>query len=60
MAKYQCPDCNFIYDETVGYEREGFSPGHLFKDLPDDFACLDCFVRDKDEFVLLHDSDNDV
>lgn len=57
MAKHQCPDCNFIYDEEIGFEREGFAPGLLFADLPADFACPECFVRDKDEFVLINDDD---
>lgn len=53
MAQFACPDCNFIYDEDKGFEREGFAPGTLFVDLPDDFACPACFVRDKEEFVLV-------
>lgn len=55
MAQYACPDCNFIYDEVKGFEREGFAPGTLFIDLPADFACPACFVRDKDEFVLVEE-----
>jgi len=54
MAQYQCPDCKFVYDEAQGFEREGFAPGTLFADLPEDFACPSCFVRDKDEFELLN------
>lgn len=57
MAKYKCPDCNFIYDEAEGFMREGFHPGTLFAELPDDFACPDCFVRDKDEFELVEESE---
>lgn len=53
MAQYQCPDCKFIYDEEQGFEREGYKAGTKFVDLPDDFACPNCFVRDKDEFTLL-------
>lgn len=53
MAKFQCPQCEFIYDEALGFEREGYAPGTLFADLPDEFACPDCYVRDKEDFVAL-------
>jgi rubredoxin len=53
MAEYQCPDCGFIYSETVGHQHEGFKPGTLFSDLPNDFSCPNCFVRDKEDFIPL-------
>ncbi|MDG1662829.1 MAG: rubredoxin [Pseudomonadales bacterium] len=56
MAKYQCPDCGYIYDEATGNEHEGYEPGTRFEDLSDDFACPACFVRDKEDFVLLEKS----
>ncbi|NND83464.1 MAG: rubredoxin [Gammaproteobacteria bacterium] len=57
MAKFSCPDCEFVYDEALGFEREGYASGTLFADLPEDFACPFCYVRDKDEFIALDDSD---
>jgi rubredoxin len=52
MAKYICPECEFTYDEEVGNAREGFAPGTPFSDIPDDWTCPDCGVRDKVDFEL--------
>ena len=51
MKKYERPDCGYIYDETLGAEHEGYPAGTKFEDLPDDFPCPDCFVREKPDFV---------
>ena len=51
MAEYQCPECGYRYDESQGDDREGFLPGTPFDDLPADFSCPDCAVRDKEDFV---------
>jgi rubredoxin len=53
MARYQCPDCGYTYDETLGHPHEGFVPGTPWSQVPDDFACPDCAVRDKEDFVLI-------
>lgn len=53
MAKYQCPDCDYIYDEDKGDEHEGYASGTLFLDLPEDFVCPRCYVQERDDFVLL-------
>lgn len=53
MAKYQCPDCGYTYDETLGHLHEGFASGTPWSQVPDDFACPDCAVRDKEDFVLI-------
>jgi rubredoxin len=53
MAQYQCPDCGYIYDETVGCEREGYAAGTKWEDVPEDFPCPDCFVREKPDFEEL-------
>lgn len=50
MAQYQCPDCGYIYDETEGCEREGYAAGTKWEDVPEDFPCPDCFVREKPDF----------
>jgi rubredoxin len=52
MAIYTCPECGFNYDETVGNPREGFPPGTAFSEVPDDWSCPDCGVRDKVDFEL--------
>jgi len=53
LATYQCPDCGYTYDEIQGHPHEGFAPGTLWSQVPDDFACPDCAVRDKQDFVLI-------
>jgi len=50
MTEYRCPECGYTYDEASGDDFEGFAPGTAFADLPQDFACPDCSVRNKDEF----------
>ena len=52
-AKYQCPDCDHIYKESEGCMHEGYAPGTAWTDIPEDFPCPECFVREKADFVLL-------
>lgn len=51
MACYKCPECGYIYDESKGDPHEGFPAGTPLSDLPTDWACPDCAVRDKGDFV---------
>ncbi|MBC7152326.1 MAG: rubredoxin [Rhizobium sp.] len=53
MAKYQCPNCEYTYDETLGHPHEGFPAGTPWSKVPNDFSCPDCAVRDKEDFVLI-------
>lgn len=55
MARYQCPGCGYIYDEQRGDEHEGFRAGTRWEQVPEDWACADCAVRDKIDFVKLDD-----
>ena len=48
--RFQCPDCGYTYNEQEGDPHQGYAPGTSFDDLPDDFACPDCAVRDKVDF----------
>ncbi|QGN58728.1 rubredoxin [Nostocoides sp. HKS02] len=50
MSEFRCPGCGYVYDETVGNEREGFPPGTPWASVPDDWTCPDCAVRDKVDF----------
>ncbi|HET8956135.1 MAG TPA: rubredoxin [Solirubrobacterales bacterium] len=50
MSAYRCPSCGYVYDEEVGHPREGFPPGTPWAQVPDDWACPDCGVRDKIDF----------
>jgi len=34
--------CDFIYDEELGDEEEGFPPGTRFEDIDDNWICPDC------------------
>jgi alkane 1-monooxygenase len=50
-AAYRCPGCGYVYDEEQGDPREGFPAGTRFSQVPDDWPCPDCGVRDKVDFV---------
>jgi rubredoxin len=50
MSRFRCPACGYVYDEQQGHPREGFPPGTPWRDVPDDWACPDCGVRDKVDF----------
>ena len=52
MSRYACPNCGFVYDEAEGNRHEGFPPGTPWDEVPDDFVCPDCGVRDKLDFEL--------
>jgi rubredoxin len=51
MTKFRCPGCGYTYDEDKGDDHEGYPPGFLFEDLPEDFVCPACAVRYKEDFV---------
>ncbi len=51
MSKYRCPGCGYTYDEETGDDHEGYPPGFLFADLPEDFVCPACAVRYKEDFI---------
>jgi rubredoxin len=50
MSRYRCPACGYVYDEEHGHPREGFPAGTPWSEVPDDWACPDCGVRDKVDF----------
>lgn len=56
MARYQCDDCGYIYDEDKGSTYEGFPPGTKWSQIPDNWSCPDCAVRDKADFIQLDDN----
>ena len=47
MSRYACPGCGYVYDEQAGAAREGFAPGTPWSDVPEDWPCPDCGVREK-------------
>jgi rubredoxin len=50
MSRHRCPGCGYEYDEDRGHPREGFPPGTPWSEVPEDWACPDCGVRDKVDF----------
>ena len=50
MTAYRCPGCDYVYDEAKGAPREGFPAGTSWDQVPDDWACPDCAVREKVDF----------
>jgi rubredoxin len=53
MSRYSCPGCGYVYDEVAGDVREGFAAGTSWAEVPDDWACPDCGVREKVDFEPL-------
>ncbi len=47
----RCPGCGYTYEVEAGDEHEGFAAGTAWADIPDDWCCPDCGVRDKVDFV---------
>ncbi len=50
MKRYACPGCGYVYDEAKGHPREGFPPSTPWSEVPDDWPCPDCGVREKVDF----------
>ncbi len=51
MSRYRCDSCDYVYDEATGNPREGFPAGTAWSKIPDDWACPDCGVREKIDFI---------
>ena len=49
----RCPGCSYVYEVAAGDEHEGFAAGTAWVDIPTDWCCPDCGVRDKADFVPL-------
>ena len=47
----RCPGCGYTYEVEAGNELEGFAAGTAWADVPDDWCCPDCGVREKVDFV---------
>jgi len=47
----RCPGCSYVYEVASGDEHEGFAAGTAWADVPTDWSCPDCGVRDKADFV---------
>lgn len=51
MSAFRCEVCDYVYDEEHGEPREGFPAGTLWSEVPDDWCCPDCGVREKVDFT---------
>ena len=49
-TRYECPGCGYTYDERVGDARQGFPAGTPWAQIPVQWSCPDCAVRDKPDF----------
>ncbi|GAA5164812.1 fatty acid desaturase [Pseudonocardia eucalypti] len=49
----RCPGCGYTYRVAEGNELEGFAAGTAWSDIPSDWTCPDCGVREKVDFVPL-------
>ena len=47
----RCPGCSYVYEVAAGDEHEGFAAGTAWADIPADWCCPDCGVREKVDFV---------
>lgn len=52
FQKYQCFECEHIYDEADGDPDSGIAPGTLWEDIPEDWYCPICDAP-KSAFKLL-------
>lgn len=57
MSAWRCPGCGYVFDEAAGHPREGFPAGTAWSEVPDDWACPDCGVRDKIDFEPVEEGD---
>jgi rubredoxin len=53
VSRFRCEVCDYVYDEARGEPREGFPAGTPWHDVPDDWCCPDCGVREKLDFVAV-------
>ena len=56
MRIFRCDACGYSYDEAAGEPREGFGPGTPWAQVPDDWCCPDCGVREKVDFLAEPDA----
>lgn len=52
-ARFQCPNCAYVYDPVQGHRGDGIAPGTAWELVPRDWSCPDCAVRDKVDFVMV-------
>jgi len=55
FKKYQCQECEHIYDEEIGDPDSGIEPGTKWEAIPDSWVCPICGAP-KDFFRLIEES----
>ena len=50
---YVCPNCRYVYAETRGCPTEGWAAGTTWAQLPADWTCPQCAVREKPDFTRI-------
>lgn len=45
----RCVICDYVYDEMIGDQENGVTPGTKWEDVPEDWVCPLCYVG-KDQF----------
>jgi rubredoxin len=56
VGSFRCEVCDYVYEEERGEPREGFPAGTPWSEVPDDWCCPDCGVREKIDFVVVSPS----
>lgn len=56
VEAYRCPGCGYTYVPAQGAAHEGFAPGTPWSAIPEDWACPDCAVREKPDFIAIPDA----
>ena len=54
----RCPGCEYVYEVAAGDEHEGFAAGTAWTDIPNDWCCPDCGVREKVDFIPMEPAAN--
>jgi alkane 1-monooxygenase len=50
-ALHRCPNCSYVYNPRLGCPQEGYPAGTSWASLPQSWACPQCAVREKPDFV---------
>ena len=52
-SRFKCMECGYVYDVSAGCPSEGFPAGTPWSQIPDSWACPQCAVQEKADFVTL-------
>ena len=52
-TEHGCTNCSYVYRDAEGCPDEGYPAGTAFSELPIDFPCPQCAVREKPDFVAI-------